>query len=133
MSETKITILCCHYTNEATTEDLAGIPARVEIKRFPCSGRIEVVDILRAMEEGAEAVMVAGCEMGTCHNKLGSLRASKRVKVAQEILQEIGLEPERIKMFFIPRLDTGAFIRACKQTLEALLEILEKRIQERHA
>jgi len=126
MSEMKMVILCCHYTNEATKEDVADIPARVEIKRYPCSGRIEVVDILRAFEDDAEAVMVAGCEKGSCHNHSGSSRAEKRVEAARKILEEIGLEPERVQMAFVPRLDTGAFVEAAKKTFETLLEISRK-------
>ncbi len=128
MAETKLAILCCHYTSEVTPEDLATIPAKIKVIKFPCSGRIEVVDILHALEE-AEAVMVAGCEKDKCHNQVGSIRASKRVEAAKEILQEIGLEKELVQMFFLPRLDTGAFVEACKRTYETLLEILEKRAQ----
>ncbi len=126
MSGWKIAILCCHYTNEASAEDMADIPARVEIKRFSCSGRIEVSDILKALEADAEAVLVAGCEKGSCHNHSGSLRAEKRVEAARKILEEIGMEPERIQMAFIPRLDTGAFVMAAKETFERLLDILPK-------
>lgn len=126
MSGWKIAILCCHYTNEATAEDVADIPAQIEIRRFPCSGRIEVADILRAFENDAEAVLVAGCERGSCHNRSGSLRAEKRVEAARRILEEIGMEPERVQMAFIPRLDTGAFVAAAKDTFEKLLEISPK-------
>ena len=126
MSETKLVILCCHYTNEAGQEDVADIPAKVEIKRFPCSGRIEVVDILRAFEEDADAVLVAGCEKGACHNHAGRLRAEKRGEAARKILQEIGMEPELLQMAFIPRLDTGTFVAATKKTFEKFLEISRK-------
>ncbi len=126
MSGWKITILCCHYTNEAMAEDLADIPAKIEIKSFPCSGRIEVSDILKALEAEAEAVLVAGCEKGSCHNRSGSMRAEKRVEAARKILEEIGMEPERVQMAFIPRLDTGAFVAAAKKTFEKLLDILPK-------
>ena len=123
MSEIKIAVLCCHYTNEASGEDLADIPAQVTIRRFPCSGSIEVVDILRALEEEADAVLVAGCEKGSCHNRSGSLRAEKRVEAAREILQEIDLEPEVVQMAFVPRLDTGSFVEAVKKTFEKFLDI----------
>ena len=123
---TKIAVLCCHYTNQAFPEELADIPAQIVIKHFPCSGRIEVVDILKALEEEAEAVLVAGCEKGSCHNHSGSLRAEKRAEAARQILKEIDLEPERIQMAFIPRLDTGTFIEAIKKTYETFLEISTK-------
>ena len=123
MSRWKLAILCCHYTNEATPEDMSDIPAEIELRSFPCSGRIEVADILRAFENDAEAVLVAGCEKGSCHNHSGSLRAEKRVEMARKILEEIGMEPERVQMAFVPRLDTGALVAAAKRTFEKLLEI----------
>ncbi|AEH46034.1 methyl-viologen-reducing hydrogenase delta subunit [Thermodesulfatator indicus DSM 15286] len=126
MLKSKLTVLCCHYTNEATSQDLSDIPAEIEIKRYPCSGRIEVVDILKAFEDGAEAVLVAGCEKGVCHNRTGSARAEKKVELAREILSEIDMNPERVRMAFVPRLDTGAFVAAVKDTFEKLLEIKEE-------
>ena len=126
MSQLKLAILCCHYTNQATVQDVADIPAEVVIKSFPCSGRIEVADILKAFENDAQAVLVAGCEKGSCHNLSGSLRAEKRVEAARKILEEIGLEPERVQMAFVPRLDTGALVEAAKRTFETLLEISAK-------
>lgn len=126
MSKIKIAVLCCHYTNEALPEELADIPAQIEIKRFPCSGRIEVVDILKALEDEAEGVLVAGCEKGSCHNHSGSMRAEKRVEAARAILEEIDLEPERVQMAFVPRLDTGTFLQAIKKTFEKVLDISSK-------
>ncbi len=126
MAGFKMAILCCHYTNQAQAEDLADIPAKIEVKRYPCSGRIEVTDILRAFEKDAEAVLVAGCEKGSCHNLSGSLRAEKRVEAARQILSEIGLEPERIQMAYIPRLETGVLVEAAKRTFEVLLDISQR-------
>ncbi len=124
MSLTKIAILCCHYTNEATAEDFSGIPALIEVRRFPCSGMIEVADILRALEDGAEAALIAVCEMGQCHNRVGNLRAQKRVQAAQKILEEIGIDPRCIRLAFIPRLDTGVLVKEVQETYETLLDII---------
>ncbi|NPB09170.1 MAG: hydrogenase iron-sulfur subunit [Thermodesulfobacteria bacterium] len=126
MSEMKITILCCHYTNQATAEDFAGIPAKIEVKRYPCSGKIEVADILRALEDDAEGVLVAGCEKSSCHNRSGSQRAEKRTAAAQKILEEIGMEPERVQMAFVPRLETGVLVEATKRLFETLLDLKSK-------
>ncbi len=127
MSLTKITILCCHYTNEAGEEDFAGIPACIEVRRFPCSGKIEVVDILRAFLDEAEAVLVAVCEKNKCHNQVGNLRAEKRVSLTQSLLAEIGLEPQRLRLAWIPRLDTGALVEEVKNMYEVLVDILSQK------
>ncbi len=121
-----IGVLCCHYTNQAGEEDFQGIPGTVIVRRYPCSGHIEVADILRTFEEGAEAVLVAGCKAESCHNLSGSQRAEKKVQGARKILEEIGLEPERVRFAFLPRLDTGPFMEEVKKTFEIALTMKSK-------
>lgn len=122
----KIAILCCNYTNLAEREDLAVIPGEIIIKRFPCSGHIEITDILRTFREGAKGVMVAGCERGSCHNLRGSERAEKRVLGARVILQELNIEPERVSMFFVSRLDSGDFVEKAKHFYKKIVQLERK-------
>ncbi len=119
----KISILCCNYTNLSEREDLEKVLGVLEIKRFPCSGHIEITDILRAFREGASGVMVGGCEKGTCHNERGSERAEKRVLEAKKILEEIGIEKERLAIFYIPRLSAEDFVNNAKVFYELLLKL----------
>ncbi len=124
----RIDILCCNYTNLAEREDFYEVPVEIEIKRFPCGGHIEVTDILRALRLGASGVMVCACEKGTCHNGKGNERAEKKVLSARNILQEIGMEPERITFYFVPRLDAESFVEDLKEFYKKLLEL---KIKER--
>jgi coenzyme F420-reducing hydrogenase delta subunit len=71
----------------------------VMIIRLPCSGRVDVLHILRAFREGADAVFVAGCLEGNCNYEYGNIEAKKRVEYARRILSEIGIEGERVEMF----------------------------------
>lgn len=122
----KIAILCCNYTNLAEREDLAVIPGEIIIKRFPCSGHIEITDILRTFREGVKGVMVAGCERGSCHNLRGSERAERRVLGARVILQELNIEPERVSMFFVSRLDSGDFVEKAKHFYKKIVQLERK-------
>jgi coenzyme F420-reducing hydrogenase delta subunit/Pyruvate/2-oxoacid:ferredoxin oxidoreductase delta subunit len=110
----KLSVLCCNYTNLSEREDLYEITSDLEIKRFPCGGHIEIIDILQAFREGVEGVSVCMCEKGTCHNKKGNERAEKKVLGAKMILQEIGIDPERVGFFYVPRLDAKAFVEDIK-------------------
>lgn len=65
---------------------------------MPCTGRVEAIHLLQAVEKGADGVFVAGCLEGECHYKSGNLRARKRVEYVRTILQSIGIEPERVVM-----------------------------------
>ena len=102
-SQPLILAFCCHYCAYAAA-DLAGsmrlqYPDTVRVLRLPCTGKIEVNYILGAFERGADGVIVAGCLEGGCHFLEGNLRARRRVERAQELLEEIGLEPQRVEMY----------------------------------
>ena len=71
----------------------------VILVEMPCTGRVDVMHILRAFREGADAVFVAGCLEGNCKYQYGNLEAKKRVVLAKTLLQSAGLEPERLEMF----------------------------------
>jgi coenzyme F420-reducing hydrogenase delta subunit len=100
--EPKIVAFCCHYCAYASA-DLAGsmrlqYPPGVRIIRTPCTGRLEVEYYMKALENGADGVLVAGCLEGGCHFIDGNLFAKKRVNAIRDILEECGIEKERLRM-----------------------------------
>jgi F420-non-reducing hydrogenase iron-sulfur subunit len=102
-TEPLILAFCCHYCAYAAA-DLAGsmrlqYPSNVRVLRLPCTGKLEVNYLLAAFEHGVDGVIVAGCLEGGCHFLEGNLRARKRVERARKLLDEIGIEPERLEMF----------------------------------
>ena len=108
-----ILALCCHYCAYAAA-DLAGsmriqYPDNVRVLRFPCTGKIEPNTILAAFEKGIDGVIVAGCQEGGCHFLQGNLRARRRVERVQQILEEIGIEPERLEMFNLSSAEGARF------------------------
>jgi coenzyme F420-reducing hydrogenase delta subunit len=74
-------------------------PANVKIIRVPCTGKVDVLHLMRAIQRGADGVYVVGCLEGSCHYKEGNLRARERVMHVQQLLQEIGLEGDRVRMY----------------------------------
>ena len=117
-----ILAFCCHYCAYAAA-DLAGsmrlqYPANVRVLKLPCTGKVEVNYILAAFERGADGVMIAGCLEGGCHYLEGNLRARRRVERAKAILQEIGLEPERLEMFHIGASDAPVWAKAVTEMTE---------------
>jgi F420-non-reducing hydrogenase iron-sulfur subunit len=62
--EPQIVAFCCHYCAYAAA-DLAGslrlqYPTNLKVIRLPCTGRLDVLHVLKAFEEGSDGVMVAG-------------------------------------------------------------------------
>ncbi len=100
--EPVIVAFCCHYC-AYTAADMAGsmrlnYPSNVNIVRVPCSGKIDVKHILRALQNGADGVYVAGCLEGDCHFKNGNVKAARRVAYAKKLLDEIGIGGDRVEM-----------------------------------
>ncbi len=59
-----IVAFCCHHCAYAAA-DLAGglriqYPPAIKVIGLPCSGKVDVQHVLRAFEDGADGVMVAG-------------------------------------------------------------------------
>ncbi|MEN6582171.1 MAG: hydrogenase iron-sulfur subunit [Armatimonadota bacterium] len=101
--EPKILALCCHYCAYAAA-DLAGsmraqYPPNVRVLRLPCTGKVDTEYIMKAFEAGVDGVIVAGCLEGGCHFQEGNLRAKKRVGLVRDLMDEIGLEKDRLEMF----------------------------------
>ena len=101
--EPRILAFCCKYCAYAAA-DLAGsmrlsYPTNIKVIQVPCTGRVDIIHLLRAIEDGADGVYVAGCLEGECHFIEGNLRARKGVNYVKEVLKDIGIEPERVEMY----------------------------------
>ena len=101
--EPQIVAFCCKYCAYAAA-DLAGsmrlsYPPNVKVIQIPCTGSVDIIHLLRAIEDGADGVYVAGCLEGECHFLTGNLRARKKLEYVKRTLVELGIEPERVEMF----------------------------------
>ncbi len=100
--EPKIIAFCCDQSGYPAA-DMAGtlkldVPRNVEIVRVPCAGRIETIYLLKALEKGADGVMIFGCFEENCQFLRGNLRAKGRLSYAHRMLEKIGLEKERLEI-----------------------------------
>ena len=79
--------------------------------------------MLKALEEGADGVMVAGCLEGDCHYQSGNLRARKRVNYVREILEKIGMEPDRVAMYNLSAGEGPRFAEISREMTEKVKEL----------
>ena len=125
--EPKIVAYCCNFCAFAAA-DLAGAmrlqyPPNVRIIRLPCTGKVDAILLMKAFEEGADAVFVAGCLEGECHYLEGNLRARKRVAYVKRLLGEVGIEPERIDMFNLSSAMGGRFAEIVEEMTERVKQL----------
>ncbi|MGI9383944.1 MAG: hydrogenase iron-sulfur subunit, partial [Methyloligellaceae bacterium] len=75
----------------------------LEIVDMPCTGRVDNLYLMRAFEDGADGVVVAGCEPGCCLFNAGNTNAEKRVHWIRDWLDQVGLGAERARMVHLPQ------------------------------
>ncbi len=95
-------------------------PASVKIVKVPCTGRVDVLLILRAFESGVDGVYLAGCLEGECHFLRGNLRAKKRVHYAKTLLDEVGLGGARLEMFNMSSAQGPRFAEIAREMTEKI-------------
>jgi F420-non-reducing hydrogenase iron-sulfur subunit len=118
---------CCKWCSYAAA-DLAGsmrlqYPANVRIIMVPCTGRVDVIHILNAFEEGVDGVFLSGCLIGDCHYLTGNVRATKKVALAKKLLQESGIEPERVEIYYNSSAMGPQFAQTCRDFTEKIRKL----------
>ncbi len=98
-------------------------PTNVKIVRVPCSGRVNTIHLLKTIEEGADGVYVAGCLEGDCHFMEGNLRAKVRVEHARELIAQMGINPDRIRMYNMAASDGPRFAQVATEMTEHIRQL----------
>ena len=90
-----------HGTESAVLSARSGKQhdASVRLVEVPCTGRVDGIHLLKAFEDGADAVFVFGCLEKNCYYDTGSIEGRKRVGYVKQMLEEAGIEKERLEMF----------------------------------
>lgn len=118
---------CCRWCSYAAA-DLAGsmrlqYPPNIRIVLVPCTGRVDVIHILRAFEEGTDGVFLSGCLIGDCHYLTGNIRATKRVERVKQRLAEMGIDPGRVEIFYNSSAMGPQFAQTCRDFTERIKKL----------
>ena len=125
--EPKIVGFLCNWCSYAGA-DLAGVsrvqyPPTLRIVRVMCSGRVDPVFILEAFKDGADGVLVAGCHPGDCHYVSGNYKAQNRVLLLKKVLEQLGLEPERLRLEWVSASEGDRFARIINDMTKEIKKI----------
>jgi coenzyme F420-reducing hydrogenase delta subunit len=120
--EPKIVAFVCTYCTYAGA-DLAGTSRlkyapNVRIVHLPCTGRISPMFILKALQKGADAVLVSGCHPGDCHFSAGNYHARRRWTVFRALLSFTGIPDERIRFSWISAAEGAKFAELINEITE---------------
>ncbi len=122
--EPKIIAFLCNWCSYAGA-DLAGTsriqyPTNVRVIRLMCSGSLDPLYVLRALLEGADGVLIGGCHPGDCHYTNGNYKARRRVAILKKILEELGLEEDRVWLRWISASEGKLFGETIKGIVEEI-------------
>jgi len=111
--EPKIVGFCCNWCSYAGA-DLAGVsrfqyPPNIRIIKVMCSGRVDPTFILKALEVGADGVLIAGCHPGDCHYISGNYKAERRILLLKKVLEQLGIEKERVRLEWVSASEGARF------------------------
>jgi len=98
-------------------------PTNVKVLKVPCTGRVDVIHVLKAFENGADGVYLAGCLEGECHFLVGNLRAKKRVSYAKQLLEECGIGGERVAMYNLSSAQGQRFAEIAREMTEKIRQL----------
>ena len=120
--EPKIVAFLCNWCSYAGA-DLAGVsrfqyPTNVRVIRVPCSGRVNPMYIVKALQEGADGVLVSGCHPGDCHYISGNLVARRKFALLKNFVEYIGIEPGRVQFSWVSASEGSRFAALIEQVVE---------------
>jgi len=125
--EPKIVGFLCNWCSYAGA-DLAGVsriqyPPNLRIIRVMCSGRVDPAFILEAFRSGADGVLIAGCHPGDCHYIAGNYKAQRRGILLKKLLEQFGLEPQRLRIEFVSASEGAKFAAVVKEMVEDIKKL----------
>ena len=114
-------VLADHRAAERLRE--YSLDGRTQIEQVPCLGRIDPRYLLKAFEGGCDAVFLVGCAVGKCRTMDGNLRAEKRAVLVRRLLDEIGIQGERLSLLLREPLGEDEVPEIVKEFLESVRQI----------
>ncbi len=123
----RIVAFLCNWCSYAGA-DLAGVsrfqyPPHIKVVRVPCSGRVNPMFIVRALQSGADGVLVSGCHPGDCHYATGNFYARRKFVLLKRLLDFVGLEPGRVHFSWVSAAEGEKFAGVVKKVTDAVMKL----------
>jgi len=89
-----------------------------------CSGRIDMAFVLRAFSKGADGVFVGACHLSECNYIThGNYHTLNMVLLLRKILEQIGLNPERLRIAFMSGAEANLFVDNVNSFVKKIKEL----------
>jgi len=118
---------CCNWCSYAGA-DLAGTsriqyPTNIRIIRVMCSGMVHPALVMEALTKGADGVLMCGCHPGDCHYIDGNIKTERRFDAMTLMLQDMGIEPERLRLEWVSSSEGERFATVVRDFTEQVRKL----------
>jgi len=125
--EPKIVAFVCNWCTYAGA-DLTGTSRikyspDVKIIRFPCTGRIDFMLLLKAFSNGADGIIVSGCHPNDCHYTSGNFHARRRWIVFRSLLDFLGIDTKRIVFSWVSAAEGAKWAEIVNTTVDEIKKL----------
>jgi coenzyme F420-reducing hydrogenase delta subunit len=109
-----IVVFACNWDGLSCIETAAQkrltFPSSVKVIRVSCLSRVHTGLMLKALEIGADGVMLLGCDMHNCHFGIEESLIDQNFQKAQELMKLLGLKKDRLVLVRLQHGDAAGFI-----------------------
>ncbi len=125
--EPKIVAFVCNWCTYAGA-DLTGTSRikyapNVKIIRFPCTGRIDFMLLMKAFQNGADGIIVSGCHPNDCHYSTGNFHARRRWMTFRELMDYMGIDTERITFSWVSAAEGAKWAEIVNNTVDKVRKL----------
>jgi len=106
----------------ASSKRMRGYP-KIRIVRVECIGKIDATIILETLVKGADGVLVIGCPPPDCHYISGNYKAQNRILMLKKVLEQLGLESERLRLEWVYPYEIERFAMIIKDMTEEIKKL----------
>jgi coenzyme F420-reducing hydrogenase delta subunit len=125
--EPNIVAFLCNWCSYAGA-DLTGTtrthyPPTVKVIRVMCTGRVNPLFVAQVLRTGADGVLISGCHPGECHYMKGNFLARRRFLIMRNLLEFIGIDPQRIRMSWVSASEGKKFADVITEVTEDIKKL----------
>ena len=121
-----VAFLCnwCSYAGaDLTGTTRTHYPPTVKVIRVMCTGRVNPLFVAQVLRTGADGVLISGCHPGECHYMKGNFLARRRFIIMRNLLEFIGIDPQRIRMSWVSASEGRKFADVITEVTEDIKKL----------
>ncbi len=88
-----------------------------------CTGRVNPLFVAQVLRSGADGVLISGCHPGECHYMKGNFLARRRFLIMKNLLEFIGIDPQRIRMSWVSASEGKKFADVITEVTEEIKKL----------